>query len=178
MRGSAFRPVASGLACTFGEFGSAPASFISDAELRCAAPRAASPSTVDVTISLGSESELSGGRAAEFTYYDDASPPVLGSLGSRIIERSAAASGAAVVEARGSNLAPTPGIGCIFAENSPSAASFVSTDKVLCAPPKLEAAVTLPLRLTLDGGKTTSVDALGVTFYDGAVPPVRAIMPL
>lgn len=184
LRGAGFAPVGPLLVCRLGTHQTA-ATFVSTAEIRCA-----SPSTVDLAIgSVPVRAAIDGGaawRAEEadrtaaaaevaprFLLYDSSLAPTA----TAVTPRYAGLGGGSLLTVRGSNLAPSPKLACVFEQVGLTPATMTGPTTLQCRAPAAAAALATSLTLTLDHA-TLSSPSLSFSFVDeDAVPSVAAVRP-
>ena len=144
---------------------SAPASFVSGDEIRCAAPHVALPGTATVRVSIDGGATLSA-TARPFAYYAASRPPALAS----ITPPYAGLDSASLLRIAGGNLAPTASLACRFGSLPPTPATFASSGEASCRAPRSPTIQTVGMSMSLDGVHWAA-PARPFTFYDDSTPP-------
>jgi hypothetical protein len=190
--GSNFAPIPS-FSCTFVYDApppvTTPATFISDSEVRCAAPAAAAGAYPRIALTLGVGVGGTAFASRQLTYFDPGPPgqanlpavfgiePPYGAL--RAVCLASAPRSACDAEEphtlRGSNFAPTGTLACRYGFGADAAydvpATFVDSGTIHCRrPAAFPQPLDVPVLASLDGGNF-STTATRFTFYNASAPP-------
>ena len=184
LEGQGFSPAGDDLECVFGAFETdavhTSASFISAHEVHCAAPHELPLGAIDLSATTDGGYHVGPDPATHPRYvapqlivYDAAKPPVVTSVSPTW----APIQSGAVVVVRGSNLAPTPNLACVFERSGISPATFINATAVSCESPRNARIGSTLLSLTLDRA-TLSDGALPIDLVDPLSPPrVLLVVP-
>jgi len=180
LEGQGFSPTGDDLECVFGDVTNTAASFISAHEVHCAAPHELPLGAIDITATTDGGYHVGPDPIThprftppQLIVYDASKPPVISSVSPAW----APISGGAQVIVRGSNLAPTPKLACVFERSGVSPATFINETAVSCATPLNARIGSTLLSLTLDRA-TLSEGAIPIDLVDTDSPPrVLLVVP-
>ena len=176
LTGRGFAPLGAPLTCAFGDDHSVrtAATFVSATTLRCAAPDRLPIGSSSVAASLDGLAFSSPSAAVSYLTYDSRMPPTVLSE----VPVWGDIAGGALITVRGSNVAPTARLACVFDEVGSAAATMVDAASVSCVAPATALPHTTQLRLTSDG-LLLSPSSSAFTFHDPAAgPTLSALVPM
>ena len=148
--------------------------------MHCAAPHELPLGAIDITATTDGGYHVGPDPIThprftppQLIVYDASKPPVISSVSPAW----APISGGAQVIVRGSNLAPTPKLACVFERSGVSPATFINETAVSCATPLNARIGSTLLSLTLDRA-TLSEGAIPIDLVDTDSPPrVLLVVP-
>jgi len=156
LEGQGFSPTGDDLACIYGDPSgdtTTAASFISAHEVHCAAPHTLPLGAIEVSattdggVHIGPDPGMHPNyKPPQLVVYDASKPPEV----TGVSPTWAPINGGTEVVVRGTNLAPTHRLACVFERNGVAAATFLNETAVSCPTPLNARVGATLLSLTLD----------------------------